>query len=99
MHAVAIFSILSVLLVVGKVLRVRIPLLQRLYLPSSMVGGLVGLVLLCAFRASVPPELVEGMRLLPGFLINVIFATLFLGVGLPKMHDFASAVFRQLTLA
>ena len=99
MHAVAIFSILSVLLVLGKALRVRIPLLQRLYLPSSVVGGLIGLVLLCAFRASVPPEIVDGMRLLPGFLINVIFATLFLGVGLPKMHDFASAVFRQLTLA
>ena len=49
MNAVVIFAILSVLLVVGKILRVRIPFLQRLYLPSSVIGGLVGLDLVaCA---------------------------------------------------
>ena len=31
------------------------------------------------------------MRQLPGFFINVIFATLSLGATLPKMHNFASA--------
>ena len=99
MNAVVIFSILSVLLIVGKFLRVRIPILQRLYLPSSVVGGILGLVLLTAFPNAVSGDVVRGMRLMPGFLINVIFATLFLGVALPKMQDFASSVFSQLTLA
>jgi len=99
MNAVVIFAVLSVLLIAGKILRVQIPLLQKLYLPSSVVGGLLGLVLLSSFPTVFPEEIVKEMRLLPGFLINVIFATLFLGVGLPKVRNFAASVFRQLTLA
>lgn len=99
MNAVIIFAIISVLLISGKILRVQIPLLQKLYLPSSVVGGLLGLTLLSCFPNALPAEVVSEMRLMPGFLINVIFATLFLGVGLPKMRNFASSVFSQLTLA
>ena len=99
MNAVVIFAILSVLLIAGKILRVQIPLLQKLYLPSSVVGGILGLVLLTSFPGVVSGGIVREMRLMPGFLINVIFATLFLGVSLPKMQDFASSVFSQLTLA
>lgn len=99
MNAVIIFAILSILLVAGKILRVQIPLLQKLYLPSSVVGGIVGLILLSSFPDRVSDEIVKEMRLMPGFLINVIFATLFLGVGLPKMRNFAASVFAQLTLA
>ena len=99
MNAVVIFVLLSTLLVAGKILRVQLPVLQKLYLPSSVVGGLLGLVLLSSFPESVPKEMITEMRLLPGFLINVIFATLSLGVAAPKMSNFASAVFSQLTLA
>ena len=99
MNAVVIFAILSILLIAGKILRVQIPLLQKLYLPSSVVGGLIGLVLINCFPGVVPANIVKEMRLLPGFLINVIFATLFLGVALPKLQHFASSIFSQLTLA
>ena len=99
MNAVIIFAILSVLLIAGKILRVQLPLLQKLYLPSSVVGGILGLTVLSCCPSLVPADIVKEMRLMPGFLINVIFATLFLGVALPKMQNFASAVFSQLTLA
>lgn len=99
MNAVVVFVFLSVLLVLGKALRVRLSFLQRLYLPSAVIGGLSGLALLSGFPVALPIEVVANMRLLPGFLINIIFATLFLGVGLPKMRNFASAVLAQLTLA
>ena len=99
MNAVIIFAILSVLLIAGKILRVQLPLLQKLYLPSSVVGGILGLTVLSCWPSLVPADIVKEMRLMPGFLINVIFATLFLGVALPKMQNFASAVFSQLTLA
>lgn len=99
MNAVIIFVILSVLLVTGKILRVQVPLLQKLYLPSSVVGGVVGLILLNSFPGVLSSEIIKEMRLLPGFLINVIFAILFLGVGVPKMRNFAASVFAQLTLA
>ena len=99
MNAVTIFVILSVLLVAGKILRVQIPLLQRLYLPSSIVGGLLGLALISAFGDKLPDGAVGEMRSMPGFLINIIFATLFLGGGAQKAKNVASSVFPQLTLA
>ena len=99
MNAVIIFVILSVLLVAGKILRVQIPLLQRLYLPSSIVGGLLGLALISAFGDRLPDGVVGEMRSMPGFLINVIFATLFLGGGAQKAKNVASSVFPQLALA
>ena len=99
MNAVIIFVILSVLLVAGKILRVQVPLLQKLYLPSSIVGGLLGLALLSAFGDRLPSGVVDEMRSMPGFLINVIFATLFLGGGIPKVKNLAASVLPQLTLA
>jgi ESS family glutamate:Na+ symporter len=99
MKAVVIFAILSVLLIVGKVLRVKLPVLQRLYLPASVIGGIVGLAVLGVFPGVVEPDIVTGMRSIPGFLINVIFATLFLGEAPPKIKSFAGSVMPQLTLA
>ena len=85
MNAVVIFITLSILLVAGKILRVQIPLLQKLYLPSSVVGGLLGLALISAFGDILPAGAVDEMRQMPGFLINVIFASLFLGMTAPKI--------------
>lgn len=91
MQAVVIFIILSSLLVIGKFLRVRVQFLQRLYLPSSVIGGLVGLAALSIFNHSatdieIPSWTVDSMLAVPGFLINVIFATLFLGSAVPGIR-------------
>ena len=99
MTAVIIFAALSILLVAGKILRVQIPLLQKLYLPSSIVGGLLGLLIVSCFREHIPVTLTDEMRQMPGFLINIIFATLFLGGGMPKVKNLAASVLPQLTLA
>jgi len=98
MNAVVIFTILCLLLVIGKILRVRIPFLQRLYLPSSVIGGLVGLVAITALGKHAPAAVTGGMRLIPGFLINVIFATLFLGAATPKLKEVIRFAFPQLCL-
>lgn len=96
MTAVPVFIFLSVLLVCGKVLRVWIPFLQRLYLPSSVIGGFLGLALLTAFPGLVPTEWVAAVQKFPGFLINVIFATLFLGVAAPAAGTTLRLAFPQL---
>ena len=98
MNAVIIFAILSVLLIAGKVLRVKLSFLQRLYLPSSVIGGLIGLVVLTALGKQTPSEVAGGMRAIPGFLINVIFATLFLGAATPKLKEVIRFAFPQLCL-
>ena len=50
MTAVLSFCGLCLLLVAGKAIRVALPILQRLYLPSAMIGGALGLILLSTFR-------------------------------------------------
>ena len=96
MVAVQVFCLLSLLLVVGKILRAGVPLLQKLYLPSSVIGGLAGLVVLRFFPGAVDRELVTVASRLPGFLINVIFATLFLGMTTPKVGKMLKLAFPQL---
>ena len=79
---------LCLLLGVGHLLRMRVRLLRRLYLPSCVIGGLVGLAVLHlagGMGAPVPSAWTAGWARLPGMLINVVFACLFLGVRLPKV--------------
>lgn len=98
MTAVVVFSILSLLLVTGKWLRVKVPLLQRLYLPASVVGGLLGLVVLTLSGARVPAPWISAMKDVPGFLINIIFATLFLGAVVPSAGTFVKIAMPQLCM-
>jgi len=79
------FTSLCLLLVAGKVLRVKVRLLQRLYLPASVIGGLLGLVILQSLGGHVPAGATAGWSRLPGFLINIVFAALFLGVTIPPL--------------
>ena len=96
MQAIVIFCLLSLLLVFGKVLRVSIPLLQKLYLPSSVIGGFVGLAIFQCFPNLLPPEMMKMIGKLPGFLINIVFASLFLGVVTPPLKRVFSIAFPQL---
>ena len=99
MQPVVVFVALCALLFVGKIVRVSVPLVQRLYLPSSVVGGLIGLILVTALGdKNVSPEIVGTARKVPGFLINVIFATLFLGMAAPKFRDVIRLSFPQLCI-
>jgi len=125
----------------------KVRLLQKLYLPSCVIGGLLGLaVFQCILAAGVPlPKMptgkwifgetvpaeakawrvgdvpppgkweaqgprdgrwpagtrvlvaaTAGWRKLPGFLINIVFACLFLGVALPKFREIARRAGPQL---
>ena len=98
MTAVIIFCLLSLLLVLGKLLRSFIPLFQKLYLPSSVIGGLLGLILFTVFQKEIPGEWVSGIKSLPGFLINVIFATLFLGQEPPRFSAIVRIAFPQICM-
>ena len=98
MLAVIIFCGLSVLLVLGKILRTSLSIFQRLYLPSSVIGGLLGLFIISVFHEYIPAEWINTTKKLPGFLINVIFATLFLGVTTPKFKEIFKIALPQLCL-
>lgn len=73
--AVIVFVSLCGLLVVGKTVRLRVPVLQRLYLPSSVIGGLIGLAVLSVAGDKVPRmERISGASL--DFLVVSAVATI-----------------------
>ena len=78
--------ILSVFLLIGKVLRVKIKLFQKIFLPASIIGGFLGLA--CGpFGLDILPEFIMNTwQQIPGVLINLVFASLFLGVMIPGIR-------------
>ena len=88
MTIVMSFIGLCVLLFVGHWLRAHVKFFRILFLPACVIGGLLGLVALetfKGFRAPIPSDWTAGWSKLPGFLINIVFACLFLGHVVPKI--------------
>ncbi|MFP4104934.1 MAG: sodium/glutamate symporter [Phycisphaerae bacterium] len=86
---VELFIALSLLVGAGHLLRTLIKPLQWLYIPSAVIGGVLGLAVVQVAQATgnpLPAEWIATAGKLPGFLINVVFACLFLGVTLPGLR-------------
>lgn len=79
--------ILGVFLILGKLVRVKLPLLQKLYLPSSIIGGFLALTVGPHGFNLLPTWALEQWAQFPSLLINVVFACLFLGVALPHPRN------------
>ena len=88
------FVCLSVLLGLGYWLRRKLVFLQRLYLPASVIAGLIGLVVINTLP--IPETWTAGWSKLPGILINIVFACLFLGVEIPGVSKVWKSAGRQL---
>ncbi|MDB9319424.1 sodium/glutamate symporter [Nodularia spumigena] len=97
------YILIAILILVGRLIRQRLGILRSLYIPSSIVAGILALLLgkgaLGAIVKSVNPEspLVQGIfnenvqavwSQSPGIFINIVFATLFLGQYVPTLREF-----------
>jgi ESS family glutamate:Na+ symporter len=93
------FVILGLLILVGRLLRQHIRIFQSLFIPSSIVAGILALLLgreaLGAMMQTFtdgeflanglfPEEVYEVWSALPGVFINVVFAAIFLGKAIPS---------------
>ena len=88
-------SLLSVLLLIGVFLRAKVKLFQKLYLPASVIGGFIGLLIspeilgrLSSF--SISEEWIKTYSLLPGVLSIPIFAAIPLGMFLNENKNIKS---------
>lgn len=103
---------LGVVLLAAKVIRVKWPLMQSLFIPASIIGGFIGLALGPEVFGQLTGMLgidrfengLFGGNLfavwaeLPGLLISVVFATLFLGERLPNVKDAGKLAGPQLSV-
>ncbi|MGY2082580.1 sodium/glutamate symporter [Blastococcus sp. SYSU DS0539] len=106
--------VLGVLLLVAKLIRIRSRIAQKLFLPSSIIGGFLALLIGPEVVGSIaeaiggegapltgglwPAEFLDVWASLPGLLISVVFATLFLGERIPKVKEAAELAGPQLAL-
>lgn len=97
------FIVIGVFLIVARMIKSRVPLFQRLFIPSSILAGFLILMLgtqvlgklVESFADSThplasglfPSDLVAVWRGLPGLLISIVFAALFLGKPIPSLRD------------
>lgn len=97
------FLVLGMVLLLGKLIRVMSPTLQRLFIPSSLIGGFLALFLGPEILGKLflwigyndtfhsggifPAEMLDIWATLPGFFISIIFATLFLGKEIPSIRN------------
>ena len=91
MADIASFCALCLLLFLGKLTRIHAHCLHFLFLPSCVIGGIYGLLFIQIAEATSPSfydylqrEWVGNWPDLPGFLINLVFASLFLGNEIPE---------------
>lgn len=87
MDVVQDFAVVSILLFVGYILRMKIKLFQRLFIPSCILGGIVGLLLGPQVLGSVSPVKVtysSSIDQWSGVLLAVTFAGSFLGESITK---------------
>ena len=90
--------LIGLILLLSTMLRAKVGWMRRMFLPSSVVGGLIVLLLgpevLGALAGSpftdgaglFPDYVAESWAALPGLLINVVFAALFLGKPIPGLR-------------
>lgn len=88
-------SLLSFLLLVGTFLRAKVKLFQSLYLPASVIGGFIGMIIspeiLGRFsNYSISEEWIKTYSLLPGILSVPIFAAIPLGMFLNENKNIKS---------
>jgi glutamate:Na+ symporter, ESS family len=106
--------VLGILLLIAKFIRIRSRTAQKLFLPSSIIGGFLALMIgpeVLGWVAEAiggedaaltdglwPEEFLDVWSTLPGLLISVVFATLFLGERIPRIKDAAELAGPQLSL-
>ena len=95
MEQLLAFAWLGLALVVGKLIRKRLAFLRNMFIPASIIGGFFLLllgpeVLQRVTRDAFTLISTDTLRIwsgYPGFLINIVFACLFLGKTIPGIKD------------
>lgn len=89
-------SVLAILLFLGTLLRVKIPVFKKYFIPASLIAGFIGLLLSQYGLKVFPAEMTASFSTLPGRLITIVFAPMLMGMAFPKPNEVAKIVGPQL---
>lgn len=80
-------TVLFLVWIAARVIKRNTPVLQRYFIPSSLVGGALLLVLGYQALDAVPQEISKWLAAFPALLINVVFASMFIGRKRPTVRQ------------
>lgn len=104
--------LIGVMMLISKIIRVKWRVAQSLFIPSSIIGGALALLIgpdvlgriasalgvdRFAEAGLFTPEILEVWKTLPGLLISLVFAGLFLGHKLPSPREALQVAGPQIT--
>ena len=81
-------SVIGLLLVIATIIRLKVPLLRKAFIPASLLAGIIGLILGPHVLKIIPPEITASLGALPGQMITIVFACMLLGI--KKTNDGAT---------
>lgn len=79
--------VLGIVLVLARFIKRGSNLLQKFFIPSSLVAGIGALILGPQVLGTIPSEITHYWAMLPKHLINIVFAGLFLGRFIPGRKE------------
>lgn len=79
--------ILSIVWIAARAIKRNSNLLKNLFIPSSIIGGTLLLIVGPQISGIVPKEIIQPLSVLPAMLINIVFASLFLGKSTPGLQQ------------
>ncbi len=83
-------AVLGLLLLVATVIRVHIPLFKRLFIPASLIAGVIGLILGPHMLKIIPAQMYAYWSALAGRLIVLVFAPMLITGSLPQFKKLAN---------
>ncbi len=90
-------AIVGLLLVVASLIRLKVPLLRKAFIPASLLAGIIGLIWGPYVLKIIPADMMSSIGSLPTPMITVVFASMLLGVekqesGKTMFHDAAAGL-------
>jgi ESS family glutamate:Na+ symporter len=79
--------VLALVLIIARFIKRGSTLLQKFFIPSSLIAGIGGLILGPQILGTIPTEITNYWAQLPKYLITVVFAGLFLGKFIPSTKE------------
>lgn len=80
-------SIIGLLLFIATIIRLKVNALRKLFIPASLLAGIIGLLLGPHFLKIIPATMMSSFGALPGQMITIVFACMLLGIKKQKQSS------------
>lgn len=79
--------VLALIIVIARFIKRGAPFLQKYFIPSALIAGVGGLILGPQLLETIPTDITSYWANFPKYLINIVFAGLFLGKTIPNHKE------------